>query len=67
MNRVAVQTEYLSDLIEEFWLLTSGRAGHIISSVNDALKSVDNEHRAKLPETPAVITLSGQNVKLITG
>ena len=40
MNRVAVKAENLSDLIEKFWLLTSCRASHIVSSVNDALKVV---------------------------
>jgi len=38
MNRVVVHAENLSDLLEKCWLLTSGRARHIVSSVNDALK-----------------------------
>jgi hypothetical protein len=38
MNRVVVRAENLSHLIKKFWLLTSGRARPIVSSVNDALK-----------------------------
>ena len=44
MNRVMVNAEYLPNLIEKFWfwfwfrLLTFGWAGHIVASVNAALK-----------------------------
>jgi len=66
MNGVVVETEHLTDLIEEFWLLTSRRVRHI-RSPSWHLAIAANKHRAKLPENPTSIALSGQNGKLING
>jgi hypothetical protein len=38
-----------------------------ISSPSGRLESIDNRHRAKLPENPSNITLSGQKGLLING
>ena len=44
------------------------RLGRAYSRLRERyLEKVDNEHRAKLPEDHAVITLSGRNSKLING
>jgi hypothetical protein len=66
VNGVVVQTEYLSDLIKEFWLLTFCRIRHT-KLLWSWPEIPDNGHRAKLPENPAIITLSGQNGKIING
>ena len=66
MNGVGVETEHFTDRIEEFWLLTSRRVRHI-RSPSWRRESADNQDRAKLPENPANIALSGQNGKLING
>jgi len=66
VNGVVVQTEHLSHFIEEFGLLISRRGGHTIPP-RWWLEIADNRHRAKLPENPTNIVLSGQNGKLING
>jgi hypothetical protein len=66
VNGVVVQAEYLSDLIKEFWLLTFCRVRHI-RPLQWYSEITDNRHRAKLPENPVIIKLSGQNDKLING
>ena len=66
VNGVVMETEHVSDVIEEFWLLTARRVRHIRAS-SWRLEIADNRHRAKLPENPANIALSGQNGKLING
>ena len=66
MNGVVEETEHFTDFIEEFWLLTSRRVEHI-RAPSWRLEMADNGHRAKLPENPANIVLSGQNGKLING
>jgi hypothetical protein len=61
-----VQTEHFSDFIEEFWWLTSGHVRHTrFPSWRPEI--ADNRHRAKLPENPTIITLSGQKCQLING
>jgi hypothetical protein len=66
VNGVVVQTEYLSDLIKEFWLLTFCRIRHI-RLLWPWPEILDNKHRAKLPENPVIITLTGQIGKIING
>jgi hypothetical protein len=66
MNGVVVETEHCTDFIEEFWLLTSRRVRHIRAQAG-RLEITDKRHRAKLPENPVNIALSGQNGKLING
>jgi len=61
-----VQTEHLSHFIEEFGFLISRRGRHITPPWW-WLEIADNRHRAKLPEKPTNIVLSGQNGKLING
>ncbi len=61
-----MKTKHVTDVIEEFWLLTSRRVRHI-RSPPWRLEVIDNRHRAKLPKTSANIVLSGQNGKLING
>ena len=66
MNGVVVETEHITDFIEEFWLLTSRRVRHIRAPFW-RLEIADKRHWAKLPENPANITLSRQNGQLING
>jgi hypothetical protein len=66
VNGIVVETEHLSDVIEEFWLLISRRRRHILLRGGGG-EIADNTHRAKLPENPSNITLSRQNGKLISG
>jgi hypothetical protein len=66
VNGVVVQTEYLSDLIKEFWLLTFCRIRHI-RHLWRWPEILDNRHRANLPENIVNITLSGQNGKIVNG
>ena len=66
MNGVVVETEHLSNFIEEFGWLTSCRVRHI-RSPSWRPEIADNRHRAKLPENPSNIALSGQNGLLING
>jgi hypothetical protein len=63
---VVVETEHLVDFIEEFGWLTSRRVKHI-RSPSWRPQSADNGYRAKMPENPINIALSGQNDKLING
>ena len=59
VNRVVVETEYLTDFIEELcvdFLLHPAYQDSVIT-----LWIADNRHRAKLPKNLANITLSGQN------
>jgi hypothetical protein len=65
MNGVVVETEPMTDFIEEFWLLTSRRIRPIRAPFWRLM--ADKRRWAKLPENPANSTLSGQNNKLITG
>jgi predicted metalloprotease len=66
MKGVVVETEHRRDVIEAFWLLTSPRVRHMRAPFW-RLESADKRHRAKLPENPANITLSGQKGLLING
>jgi len=61
-----VQTEYLAHIVEEFWFLIFRCVSHIICPCWCS-EIADNRHRAKLPESSAYISLSGQDVKLING
>jgi hypothetical protein len=66
MHGVMVETEHLADVIKAFGWLTCCRIRHIRSpSWHPAI--LDNGHRAKLPENPSNITLSGQNDQIING
>jgi hypothetical protein len=60
MNRVVVQAEHLSDLIEKFWLLTAGRARHTIASVNNALKGLIMGIGQNCPKTPPLSHYQGK-------
>jgi hypothetical protein len=66
VNGVVVETEHLSDFIEEFWLLTCRRVRHTRSPLWRP-EIADNAPGAKLPENLTNITLSGQNGQLING
>jgi hypothetical protein len=66
VNGVVVETEHRSDIIGEFGLWISCRNRPIIPQWW-CPEMVDSRHRAKLPENPANIALSGQNGKLISG
>ena len=61
-----MQTEHLSHVIEECGLLISRRGKYILPPWW-WLESADNRHRAKLPENPSNIVLSGQNGQIIHG
>ena len=66
VNGVVVETEHLAHFIKEFRWLTSCCVRHTsVPSWRPGI--VDNRYRAKLPENPSNITLSGQNDKLING
>jgi hypothetical protein len=56
-----------SDFIEECWMLTVRRVRDITSSSSRRPASADHGHEATLPENPATIALSGQNVLLSNG
>jgi hypothetical protein len=66
VHGAVVQTEHLSHVIEEVGLLTCRRV-RPIRSPSWCPKITDNGHRAKLPENPTNIVLSGQNGQLING
>jgi hypothetical protein len=61
MNRVVVQAEHLTDLIEKFWRLPTGRARHIMASVNDALKRLVIGIGQKCLKTPALSYYQGKS------
>jgi hypothetical protein len=61
MNRVVVQAAHLSDLIEQCWLLTSGRARPIIASVNDALKGLITGIGQNCLKTPPLSHYQGKS------
>jgi len=66
VNGVVLKTEHLTDFIEEFRWLTSC----CITPISSPLwhpESIDYRHRAKLPENPTNIALSGQKGMLIDG
>ena len=66
MPGVVLKTEHLADVIEELrWLTSCGIKP--ISSPSWRPESIDNRHRAKLPENPSNIILSGQNCLSING
>ena len=66
VHGAVVQTEHLLHVIEEVGLLTCRRVRPIKSpSWHPAI--ADNRHRAKLPENPTNIVLSGQKGQLING
>ena len=62
VNGIVVETEHLSDLVEELRSLTSRRVRHDNISIM-APKAVDTGYRAKLPENSINTELSGQNGK----
>ena len=62
VDGVVMQTEHLSHFIEEFGLLIARRGRHTIP-LWWWLEIADNRHRAKLPENPTNIALSGNNGK----
>jgi len=66
VDGVVVEPEYRTDFLEGFWRLTSRGVRHI-RTPSQCPEHVDNGHRAKLPENPSNITLSGQNDKIING
>ena len=61
MNRVVVQAEHLSDLIEKFWRLTAGRARLIMASVNDALQGLITGIGQNCLKTPPLSHYQGKN------
>jgi hypothetical protein len=65
MNRVAVQAENLSDLIEKFWRLTSCRASHSVSSVNDALKVLITGIGQNCPKSRLISHYQGSGALLV--
>ena len=66
MNGVGVETEHRADFIAEFGLLTSRRVRHRRFPPWRP-EIADNWHRAKLPENPTNIILSGQKGTLSNG
>jgi len=66
MDGVVMETEHPADVTEQFWKLTWCCVRHI-RSPSRHFAIADNRYGAKLPENLAVITLSGQNGKLING
>ncbi len=59
VNGVVVQTEYLSDLIEEFWLLTFCRVRHI-KLHDDSLISLITGIGQNCPKTPSLSHYQGK-------
>jgi hypothetical protein len=51
MNRVVVQSEHLSNLIEEFGLLVRFGVTHGVSSIDDAIKTLIMEVGQNCPNT----------------
>jgi hypothetical protein len=66
MNGIGVEMGHRADFVKEFRLLIFSDIRHIrpLSSCGDG---ADNRCRAKRPENPAKMALSGQNNKLING
>jgi hypothetical protein len=61
VHGVGVQTEYLSPLIKKFWLLTFGRARHLVSSVNDALKVLITGIGQNCLKSPPILHYQGKS------
>jgi hypothetical protein len=61
VNGVVVQTEYLSDLIEEFWLLTFCRVRHMLSFKAVAQIWLTMGIGQKCPKTPPISHYQGKS------
>jgi hypothetical protein len=65
-----MEAQILADFIEKFrlfYFLIECRVRHMLSFQDWRSDMADNRHRAKLPENPVIISLSGQICKLING